>query len=311
VGARPADAARAADLAKADLLTDMVGEFPELQGVIGTYYARYDQEPEEVALAISAHYQPRFSGDALPANPTGLALALADKMETLVGIWGIGLAPTGDKDPYALRRHALGVIRILVEKSLPLSLSDLIAQTAATFTRLDNVKPDLTAIHQFALDRLRAWLREKDYTVEEIEAVLAQSPDQLDQVIARLDAVRAFMMRPEALSLCAANKRIGNLLKKSESTQAEIISAHLVEAAEQALATALRSIGPEAEQMVAAHNYAGALEMLAQLKLPVDAFFESVMVNAEDPALKANRLALISQLHRAMNQVADLSRLAV
>jgi glycyl-tRNA synthetase beta chain len=311
VGALPAHAERAALLAKADLLTDMVGEFPELQGVIGTYYARHDQEPEEVALAISAHYQPRFSGDELPGNPAGLALALADKMETLVGIWGIGLAPTGDKDPYALRRHALGVIRILVEKSLPLSLTELIAQTAATFSGLDNVKPDLAAIHQFACDRLRAWLREKDYTVEEIEAVLAQSPDQLHQVIARLDAVRAFMMRPEALSLCAANKRIGNLLKKSESTQTHIHAAHLVEAAEQALAKALDTIGPESEQRVAASDYAGALAILAQLKSPVDAFFESVMVNADDPALKANRLALISQLYRAMNQVADLSKLAI
>jgi glycyl-tRNA synthetase beta chain len=311
VGALPADAARAALLAKADLLTDMVGEFPELQGVIGTYYARHDQEPEEVALAISAHYQPRFSGDALPGNPAGLALALADKMETLVGIWGIGLAPTGDKDPYALRRHALGVIRILVEKSLPLSLSELIAQTAATFAGRENVKPDLGAIHQFALDRLRAWLKEKDYTAEEIEAVLAQSPDQLHQVIARLDAVRAFMMRPEAISLCAANKRIGNLLKKADSQQAQIDPAQLIEAAEKMLASTLDTIGPQAEQLVAASNYAGALEQLAQLKAPVDAFFESVMVNVDDPALKANRLALMSDLHRAMNQVADLSKLAI
>lgn len=311
VGADPKRAERAAHLAKADLLTDMVGEFPELQGVIGTYYARHDQEPEAVALAIEGHYHPRFSGDSLPANPEGTALALADKMETLVGIWGIGLAPTGDKDPFALRRHALGVIRILIEQRLSLGLSELLSQTAASFKEVPAVKPDLEAILSFMLDRLRAWLKEKGYTSEEIESVLTQLPTPLYQVLPRLDAVRQFMREPEAAALCAANKRIGNILKKSEGASATIDPHVLVEPAEQTLAKILAEIAPKAEQAFQSQDYTSALKQLAALRAPVDAFFESVMVNAEDPKLRANRLGLLASLSRAMNQVADISRLAV
>ena len=310
-GADPQQAERAALLAKADLLTDMVGEFPELQGVIGTYYARHDREPEEVALAIEGHYHPRFSGDSLPANPAGTALALADKMETLVGIWGIGLAPTGDKDPFALRRHALGVIRILIEKNLDLRLDALLRDAAACFAGIDAAQPDLAAIETFVHDRLRAFMKEQGHSVEAIEAVLAQCPHQLNQIPQRLDALKQFMQQPEAASLCSANKRISNILKKSESAQHSMQESLLVEAAEKTLAQTLAAIAPKAQAAVAQGHYAEALAGLSVLKAPVDAFFDQVMVNAEDPALRANRLALLDALHRAMNQVGDLSRLAV
>lgn len=310
VGADPSLAQRAAHLAKADLLTDMVGEFPELQGVIGTYYARHDKEPEAVALAIEGHYHPRFSGDSLPANPEGTALALADKMETLVGIWGIGLAPTGDKDPFALRRHALGVIRMLIEQRLPLGLDELLQQTASSFKEVPAVNPDLSAILAFMLDRLRAWLKEKGYSSEEVESVLAQLPTPLYQVLPRLEAVRQFMGEPEAAALCAANKRIGNILKKSDGAATVLDAKALVEPAEKTLAETLAIIAPKAEQAFIAQDYTSALRQLAALRAPVDAFFESVMVNAEDPVLRANRLALLATLSRAMNQVADISRLA-
>ncbi len=310
LGADPAHAERAAMLAKADLLTDMVGEFPELQGVIGTYYARHDQENEDVAQAIEAHYHPRYSGDSLPANPTGCALALADKLETLVGIWGIGLAPTGDKDPFALRRHALGVIRILIEHKINAPLNQLLADTAACFAGISTVAPDLAAIEAFVHDRLRAWLKEKNYSIELIEAVIAQCPHQLDQIPSRLDALKEFLNLPEAASLCSANKRIGNILKKSESSHGAIQVELLTEPAEQALAQTLEKIAPIAAAAVAQGRYAEGLSAMAALKAPVDAFFDTVMVNADDPQLRANRLALLHQLHQAMNQVGDLSRLA-
>jgi len=309
-GAQPDQAERAALLAKADLLTDMVGEFPELQGIVGTYYARHDQEAEQVALAIEGHYHPRFAGDELPRNAAGTALALADKMETMVGIWGIGLAPTGDKDPFALRRHALGVVRILIEKDLSLDLKQMLSQTQAAFDGIDAVKPDLNALQAFILDRLRAQLREQGHRAEAIEAVLAQCPDRLDQVPKRLAALAEFMTRPESESLCAANKRIGNILKKSEATTVSIQPQLLKETAERALAQMLTEIGPNAEAAVAEGHYSEALSGLSVLKAPVDAFFDQVMVNAEDAQLRANRLALLATLHRSMNQVADLSRLA-
>ena len=309
-GADPQHAERAALLAKADLLTDMVGEFPELQGVIGTYYARHDREPEDVALAIEGHYHPRFSGDSLPVNPTGTALALADKMETLVGIWGIGLAPTGDKDPFALRRHALGVIRILIEKNLPLRLDTLLRDAAASFEGIANVVPDLSAIETFIHDRLRAFMKEQGHSVEAIEAVLAQCPHELTQIPKRLEALKHFLQQPEAASLCSANKRISNILKKSE-TSAHSLQEHLLaEAAEKELAQALSVIAPRAQAAMAQGHYTEALAGLSALKAPVDAFFDQVMVNADDPALRANRLALLDALHRAMNQVGDLARLA-
>jgi glycyl-tRNA synthetase beta chain len=310
VGAQPDQAERAALLAKTDLLTDMVGEFPELQGIIGTYYARHDQEAEEVALAIEGHYRPRFAGDELPRNAAGVALALADKMETMVGIWGIGLAPTGDKDPFALRRHALGVVRILIEKDLSLDLKQMLSQTQAAFEGIEAVKPDLSALQSFILDRLRAQLREQGHRAEAIEAVLAQCPDRLGQVPKRLSALADFMMRPESESLCAANKRISNILKKSEAVTASVQPQLLKETAERALAQMLAEIGPKAEAAVAQGHYSEALAGLSVLKAPVDAFFDQVMVNAEDAQLRSNRLALLATLHRSMNQVADLARLA-
>lgn len=310
-GADVALAKRGARLAKADLLTDMVGEFPELQGTMGTYYARHDGEAEEVAIACSEHYQPRFSGDALPATATGTIVALADKLETLVGIWGIGLAPTGEKDPFALRRHALGVLRILVEKQLPLDLVDLLRAAHAQFAGNAAVTESTQAIYEFCLDRLRGMLRERGFAAQEIDAVLALNPTRLDDIVARLDAVREFAALNEAASLAAANKRISNILKKSEGTEdAGVQIALFVEAAEKALYAQLEQVAPRVETQLAAREYTGALTALAALRETVDTFFNDVMVNAEDPALRANRLALLKALHRQMNRVADISRLA-
>ncbi|MDY7573775.1 glycine--tRNA ligase subunit beta [Actimicrobium sp. CCI2.3] len=303
-------AERAALLAKTDLITDMVGEFPELQGIMGTYYAHHDGEPAEVAQAISEHYQPRFAGDALPASTTGTAVALADKLETLIGIWGIGLQPTGDKDPFALRRHALGVLRMLIEKRLPLSLSTVLGDTIALFA--DN--PAFTApgpeLLAFLVDRLRGLLRERGFTPNEIEAVLAQQPDVLDNIIDRLDAVHAFAALPEAESLAAANKRITNILKKTDGTPGPVHTGLLREAAEEALYGAMMRLQPQVDAAFAKGDFSGTLLSLAQLSQSVDAFFKDVMVMAEDEQLRANRIALLSQLHAMMNRVADISKLA-
>ncbi|GAB7527019.1 glycine--tRNA ligase subunit beta [Paraburkholderia sp. 2C] len=314
-GADVALAKRAARLAKADLLTDMVGEFPELQGTMGTYYARHDGEPEEVALACSEHYQPRFSGDALPATATGTTVALADKLETLVGIWGIGLQPTGEKDPFALRRHALGVLRILVEKQLPVDLVELLRAAHKQFAALPGVADSTAALYEFFMDRLRGLLRERGYGAGEIDAVLALNPARLDDIVARLDAVREFAALAEAASLAAANKRISNILKKSEGAAADgapaiVQTALLVESAEKALHAQLEQVAPRVQSQLAERQYTGALSALAALREPVDTFFNDVMVNAEDPALRANRLALLGALHQQMNCVADISRLA-
>ncbi|CAE6840312.1 Glycine--tRNA ligase beta subunit [Paraburkholderia domus] len=311
IGADVALAKRAARLAKADLITDMVGEFPELQGTMGTYYARHDGEPEEVALACSEHYQPRFSGDALPTTATGTVVALADKLETLVGIWGIGLQPTGEKDPFALRRHALGVLRILVEKQLPVDLIELLRTAYAQFAAVPGVADSTEAIYEFSMDRLRGLLRERGYAPGETDAVLALNPTRLDDIVARLDAVREFAALPEAASLAAANKRISNILKKSESaTNGGVQVTLLTEAAEKALHAQLEQVAPRVQSQLAARDYTGALTALAALREPVDTFFNDVMVNAEDPALRANRLALLGALHQQMNCVADISRLA-
>ncbi|KAF1053261.1 MAG: Glycine--tRNA ligase beta subunit [Burkholderia gladioli] len=311
VGADAAFAQRAARLAKADLLTDMVGEFPELQGTMGTYYARHDGEADEVAVACTEHYQPRFSGDTLPVAPVSTAVALADKLETIVGIWGIGLAPTGEKDPFALRRHALGVLRLLLEKQLPLDLVELLRTAYASFAGIDGVADSTDAIYAFFLDRLRGILRERGYSTGEIEAVLGLEPTRVDDLVARLDAVREFTRLAETESLAAANKRISNILKKSEGgAPAAIQPALLAEAAEQALAAQLAEVTPRVQSQLAARDYTGALSALAALRAPVDTFFNDVMVNAEDPALRANRLALLSALHQQMNCVADISKLA-
>ncbi|UXH77870.1 glycine--tRNA ligase subunit beta [Roseateles amylovorans] len=300
----------ASTLAKADLLTDMVGEFPELQGIMGGYYARHEGLRDGVAIAIEDHYKPRFAGDALPRNHTGTVVALADKLETLIGLFGIGQLPTGDKDPFALRRHALGVIRILVEKHLPLDLPALIEAALPAFGEL--IQNPTAALLSFFADRLAVSLRDQGYSAQEVDAVLALSPTRLGDVPRRLEAVRAFAALPESASLAAANKRVGNILKKIEGAlPTEVKTELLVEPAEQALAQALKAAKPQADALFERHDYAGSLKTLAALKAPVDAFFDDVMVNADDAALRANRQALLKQLHEAMNRVADLSRLAV
>ncbi|CAM2140932.1 glycine--tRNA ligase subunit beta [Pararobbsia alpina] len=306
-------AKRGAFLAKADQLTDMVGEFPELQGTMGRYYALHDGEPADVAQACAEHYQPRFAGDTLPTTQTGTIVALADKLETLTGIWGIGLAPTGEKDPFALRRHALGVLRILLEQGLPLDIRQLLKLTYAQFATQPHVEDSVDAIYAFLLDRLRGLLRDRGYTANEIEAVVSQQPARIDDIVARLDAVRAFATLPEADALAAANKRISNILKKSDgagTTTLAVDAALLGEAAERDLFDKLASVTPVVQTQLAAREYAGALTALASLRTPVDTFFNDVMVNAEDPGLRANRLALLSQLHAQMNCVADISKLA-
>jgi glycyl-tRNA synthetase beta chain len=301
--------AQAALLAKTDLLTDMVGEFPELQGIMGGYYARHEGLRDGVAIAIEDHYKPRFAGDALPRNHSGTVVALADKLETLVGLFGIGQLPTGDKDPFALRRHALGVIRILTEKNLPLDLPELLAGAVPCFGELIN--DPTTALSGFFADRLAVSLRDQGYSAQEVDAVLALNPARLGDIPRRLEAVRAFAALPEAASLAAANKRVGNILKKIEGELPTAVSdALLQEAAEQALAAAIAEVQPLADRLFEQHDYAGSLKALAALKAPVDAFFDGVMVNADDAALRANRQALLNRLHQAMNRVADLSRLA-
>ena len=300
---------QAAMLAKADLLTDMVGEFPELQGVMGAYYAKHDGLDDEIAFAIEDHYKPRFAGDDLPRHQLGVVVALADKLETLVGLFGIGQVPTGDKDPFALRRHALGVIRMLSEKQLPLALDALLVQAAGAFG--GRLTESTAALTEFIYDRLSSSLREQGYTAQEVEAVLALRPPHLFDVPKRLQAVRAFASLPEAESLAAANKRVGNILKKAEGAVVPQVDAALLrEPAEQALSAALQEVRPQADAAFERGDYAVSLQALAVLKAPVDAFFDGVMVNAEDPALRANRLGLLATLHAGMNRVADLSKLA-
>jgi glycyl-tRNA synthetase beta chain len=306
-----AQADRAALLAKADLLTDMVGEFPELQGVMGGYYARHDGETEAVAIAVEDHYKPRYAGDALPRNEAGLVVALADKLETLAGLFGIGQLPSGDKDPFALRRHALGVIRMLVERDLHLSLPALVSAAFRAFPA-GHGQAQAEVLH-FIDERLVGYLRELGYRAQEVDAVVALRPEAFGTLPQRLAAVRAFAALPEAEALAAANKRVGNILKKSEGGAggiAELNPALLKESAEQALAAALQRVAPAADAAFERGDYTASLQALAALRGPVDRFFDDVMVNAEDPALRNNRLALLFALHRAMNRVADHSRLA-
>jgi glycyl-tRNA synthetase beta chain len=303
---------QAALLAKADLLTDMVGEFPELQGIMGRYYAQHDGLSDDIAFAIEDHYKPRFAGDELPRSDVGVCVALADKLETLAGLFGIGEKPSGDKDPFALRRHALGVIRMLTEKPALQAqrLDDLLAVALAAFPEgmLGEVQAE---IENFIFDRLSGVLREQGYSAHEIDAVLSLRPPVLADIERRLEAVRAFAALDESPALAAANKRVGNILKKAEGgVGAMADAARFVEAQETALFAALSDIAPRADTAFAAGDYTASLQALAALKAPVDDFFDHVMVNADDPALKANRLALLNQLHRTMNRVADISRLA-
>jgi glycyl-tRNA synthetase beta chain len=293
-----AAAERAAWLSKADLLTGMVGEFPELQGVMGRYYALNDGEPRAVADAIEAHYRPRFAGDRLPEGEVACAVALADKLDALAGMFGIGQQPTGEKDPFGLRRAALGVIRILVERGLPLSLHDLAPQA------------DLQA---FILERFAGYLRDQGFSTLQVDSVLSQNPARLDVVPQQLEAVKAFQALPEAESLAAANKRVANILRQAQSKGESFGSTQrreLKEAAEISLFDALQKATGSANPLFERGDYAGYLKTFAVLKDPVDAFFDKVMVMAEQKGLRQNRLALLAELRKAMNRVADISKLA-
>ena len=310
-------ASRAAEIAKTDLLTDMVGEFPELQGIMGRYYATHDGENAEVASACSEHYMPRFAGDTLPQTQTGTILAIADKLETLVGIWGVGLAPTGDKDPYALRRHALGICRLLLEKNLSLSLPDLIELARKQFPQKDvQEKAKAEDIYAFIIDRLRAYLRDqavagKTFTTEEIDAVLSQSPAQLNDLIDRLTALREFNALAEAAQLAAANKRISNILKKNVTGIPAACSSKLLQVpAEIALHQALEKLTPTLTAAYEKRQFVELLKALVALSAPIDQFFADVMVMDPNPELRDNRLALLQQLHQKMNLIADLGKLA-
>ncbi|MDP9920930.1 glycyl-tRNA synthetase beta chain [Variovorax boronicumulans] len=308
-----AQATQAAQLAKADLVTDMVGEFPELQGTMGRYYALHDGLDAAVADAIEDHYKPRFAGDELPRNSVGLVVALADKLETLVGMFGIGNLPTGDRDPFALRRHALGVIRMLIEKDLALGLDALLQDAAAQFGAIDGFDSSKATVElrDFILDRLAGSLREQGASAQEVDAVLAPLPQRLGEVPKLLAAVRAFAALPAAAALAAANKRIGNILKKAPEADAHVSELLLQEPAEKALHAAMAQVVPAANAQFDAGDYTGSLQTLAALREPVDAFFTDVMVNAEQADLRLNRLGLLMSLHSAMNRVAQLERLAV
>ncbi|MDO8891592.1 MAG: glycine--tRNA ligase subunit beta [Sulfurimicrobium sp.] len=301
---------RAAWLAKADLLTDMVGEFPELQGIMGQYYALHDGEAPEVAHAIEAHYHPRFAGDTLPVDNIGAATSLADKLDTLVGIYGIGLVPTGDKDPFGLRRHALGVLRILIEKQMPLDLVSLLQLSKAQFPGEVVAESVVVDVHGFMLERLKNYLRDKHFEAGEIEAVVSQNPTRIDLVIPRLEAVREFGRLPEAAALASANKRIQNILKKTDAPSGSADLALMQEAAERDLLAVVNQLAPQVTALLQNEDYTGALTQLAGARQAVDSFFDSVMVMADEPLIRNNRLALLKSLGDLMNQVADISKLA-
>ncbi|MDO4998340.1 MAG: glycine--tRNA ligase subunit beta [Neisseria sp.] len=299
-------AERAARLAKADLVSEMVGEFPELQGTMGKYYARLDGENEVVAQAIEQHYQPRFAGDALPEGDIATAVALADKLETLIGIWGIGLIPTGDKDPYALRRSALGILRMLMQYDL--DLRDLLQTAYATFPAGLLAENTVEQVAEFMQARL-AVLLQNDYAQDVVAAVLAQENPALNSLPARLQAVAAFKQLPEAAALAAANKRVQNLLKKAEGELGAVNADLLQQAEEQALFAAAQNLAPQVQNAVAKQDFATALSALASIKPQVDAFFDGVMVMADDAKIKHNRLSLLKELANLLNAVADIARL--
>ncbi len=310
--ADPNVAERAALMCKVDLLTDMVGEFPELQGIMGRYYALHEGAPVAIADAIEQHYRPRFAGDLLPQGPIACAAALADKLDSLVDFFGIGLLPTGDKDPFGLRRAALGVLRILMETPLPLDLGELIgtAKDALTHQGIHLEKVE-EALLSFLFDRLRGLLRDAGYAQDVIEAVLAQRPTRIDLVTPKLNAVRDFLALPEALALAAANKRIGNILKKAEGATPKVDAALLQDEAEKALYNKVQVVAPLVATHVADENYSDALKALASVRAEVDQFFDQVMVNVDDPAVRANRLGLLKALFDQLNAVADISKLGV
>jgi glycyl-tRNA synthetase beta chain len=304
-------AVRAAQLAKADLVTDMVGEFPELQGIMGRYYALHDGEDPRVAQAIADHYKPRFAGDELAGDNIGLAVALAERLDSLVGIFGIGAIPTGDKDPFALRRAALGVLRMLMEKALPLDLMQLLELARAQFDPEQIAASVALDVFQFMQDRLRVYLKDQGRAPDQVEAVVVQAPTRIDRVPARLDAVAAFGALPESEALAAANKRIQNILKKAGEVGDRVEVALLAEDAEKSLFEAVTVLAPLVETDLMNLDFTGALMRLAALKAPVDHFFDEVMVMAEEPLVRANRLGLLNTLGRLMNSVADIGQLTV
>ncbi|HMV61913.1 MAG TPA: glycine--tRNA ligase subunit beta [Zoogloea sp.] len=310
LGADDAQAGQAARLCKADLVTDMVGEFPELQGIMGRYYALHEGAQAVVADAIEQHYRPRFAGDALPDSNIGRALALADKLDALVGFFGIGQVPTGDKDPFGLRRAALGVLRILMEAPLPLDLAALIADAVASFPPGVLTAEVDAPLFDFMLERLRNLLRDAGHAPAAVDAVLALRPTRIDLVVPKLEAVAAFQQLPEAQALAAANKRIVNILRKAGGEFAEPEVALLAEDAEKALFHAIVDVAPLARSHFQNEAYTDALRVLAGLRAAVDRFFDEVMVMAEEPLVRQNRLALLNQLAGLMNQVADISRLS-
>jgi glycyl-tRNA synthetase beta chain len=303
---------RAARLSKTDLLTDMVGEFPELQGVMGRYYAINDGEDPLVAEAIADHYQPRFAGDDLPRSDIGRIVAMADKLETLVGMFGIGNLPTGDKDPFALRRHALGVTRTLLEERLPVSVGSLLDLTLAVFDPKTVAAFDKSKLELFFQDRLISYLEAQNHPVNHIMAVLgADNLKDWGSIRERLEAVAHFSHLPQSQALAAANKRITNILKKtSEPVLPQVDPSLFKEDAEHHLYVQLNALSAPADASYEAGNYTASLQTLAELREPVDAFFNDVMVNAEDDALRNNRLGLLKRLHSRMNRVADISKLA-
>jgi glycyl-tRNA synthetase beta chain len=309
LGANEALAERAAQLAKADLLTDMVGEFPELQGTMGKYYALHDGEDAQVADAIEAHYKPKFAGDTLPDGNIALAVALAERLDTLVGIFGIGLIPTGDKDPFALRRAALGVLRMLMERYLPLDLMQLLERAQAQFDKEEIAASTAVDVFQFMQERLRVYLKERGAMQDEVESVVVQAPTRIDRVPARLAAVAEFRKLPEAIALAAANKRIRNILKKTDAVGDSVDAALLQSGAEMDLHLALVAVTPAVDAALASLDYTAALTRLAGLRAAVDRFFDEVMVMADEPLIRANRLALLGGLSRTMNSVADISEL--
>ena len=308
-----AQAERAAWLAKADLTTGMVGEFPELQGIMGRYYALHDDEPAAVADAVAEHYLPRYAGDKLPENPVACAVALADKLETLTGMFGIGQLPTGDRDPFALRRQALGVIRILIERDLPLSLTALIADAFAVFPKVLKLADTHADLETFLFERMRGYFADAGYSAQEIDAVLSMRPVVVHKIPLQLAAVRAFASLPESASLAAANKRVANILRQAETKGEggrDADAKLLQEPAERALFDALKQASDTATPLFKQGDYTGYLKTFAMLKTPVDAFFDSVMVMADDAALRRNRIALLEDLRREMNQIADIAKLA-
>ena len=307
IGADEAKAKRAGLLSKCDLMTNMVFEFTDTQGVMGMHYARHDGEDEEVAVALNEQYMPRFAGDELPKSLVASAVALADKFDTLTGIFGIGQAPKGSADPFALRRAALGALRIIVEKNLPLDLEDLVKKSAALFGDKLTNQNVVADVVDFMLGRFRAWYQDEGIAVDVIQAVLARRPTRPADFDARVRAVSHFRTLDSAEALAAANKRVSNILAKADAAIGEINLTACVEPAEKALAEAVLALRTEVQPLIAKGDYTAVLDKLANLRAPVDSFFDNVMVNAEDPALRQNRLAILNTLQGLFLQVADIS----